>query len=67
MPIGNVVQSGSTVRVYDENNRYLWSFTGGSARDGVVGFTASQVNLRRGTTITSYDAKGRYISSRTGP
>lgn len=64
--IGNVVQTGSTVTVYDGNNRYLWSRSVGSGpKDGVTGYTASQVNLRSGNTITSYSADNRYLSSRT--
>jgi len=31
----------------------------------VAGYTAGQVNIRNGKTITSYDEKGRYISSRS--
>jgi hypothetical protein len=65
MPIGNVVQKGNTVTVYDENNRYLWSRgVGNGPKDGVTGYTASQVNIRNGNTITSYGADNRYISSR---
>lgn len=66
MPIANVIQKGSSINVYDEKNRYLWSRNlGGGANDGVVGYTASQINIRTGNTISSYDANNRYISSRS--
>ncbi|MCZ7657707.1 MAG: hypothetical protein M5U07_07535 [Xanthobacteraceae bacterium] len=64
MAIGNVVQRGSTVYVYDEKNRQLFSKSAGRGpKDGLMGYTASRVNIRQGNTVYSYDEKGRQIGS----
>ena len=64
MAIGNAVQRGSLVYVYDEKGRQLSSIIAGSGpKDGLTGYTSSTVNIRRGTLIYTYDEKGRQIAS----
>jgi hypothetical protein len=64
MPIGNAVQRGSTVYVYDEKGRQIFTQLAGSGpKDGLQGYTGGTVNIRRGSTIYTYDEKGRQIST----
>ena len=64
MAIGNVVERGTYVYVYDEKGRQLSAIaSGGGPKDGLVGYTSSTVNIRRGAYIFSYDERGRQISS----
>jgi hypothetical protein len=64
MPIGNAVQRGALVYVYDERGRQIATITAGSApSDGLTGYTSSTVNVRRGSLIYSYDARGRQIAT----
>jgi hypothetical protein len=57
MAIGNAVQRGSTVYIYDEKDRPIGSVPGGSGpHDGPKGYTSSRVNVRRGSTISMYAA-----------
>lgn len=64
MPIGNAVQRGSWVYVYDEKGRQLCSLSaGGGKDDGLKGYTSTTVNIRRGSWIYTYDEKGRQLSS----
>lgn len=65
MAIGNVIQRGFTVYVYDENNKQLYTKYGGSGpNEGLKGYTSSTVNIQKGHTIYTYDAKGKQISTR---
>jgi hypothetical protein len=64
MAIGNAVQRGSWVYVYDEKGRQLRALPAGSGRDdGLTGYTSSTVNIRRGSWIYSYNEKGQQISA----
>lgn len=64
MPIGNAVQKGSFVYVYDEKGRQLCTISaGGGPNDGLTGYTSTTVNIRRGGFIFTYNEKGRQISS----
>jgi hypothetical protein len=64
MPIGNVVQRGSLVYVYDERGRQISTIMAGSGpSDGLTGYTSSTVNVRRGSVIYSYDTHGRQIAT----
>jgi len=64
MAIGNAVQRGSFVYVYDEKGRQLCSISAGSGPDdGLKGYTSGTVNVRRGSFIYTYDEKGRQKSS----
>ena len=60
MAIGNAVQRGAFVYVYDEKNHQIASLPAGSGpNDGLKGYTGSSVNIQKGTFIYTYDAKGR--------
>lgn len=64
MPIGNAVQKGSFVYIYDERGRKLATISAGSGKnDGLTGYTSSTVNIRKGNFIYTYNEKGRTIST----
>lgn len=64
MPIGNAVQRGSFVYIYDEKGRQIGSVSAGSGKDdGLKGYTSTTVNIRRGSFIYTHNEKGRQISS----
>ena len=64
MAIGNAVQKGSFVYIYDENGKQVGTVLAGSGKDdGLKGYTGSRVNVRRGVFIYSYDEKGRQIAT----
>ena len=63
MAIGNAVQKGSYVYIYDEKGRQTTSLSAGSGKDdGLKGYTSSTVNIRKGSYIYSFDARGRQLS-----
>ena len=66
MAIGNAVQSGGFVRVYNERNIQLCTIGIGSSNknDGLKGYTSSTVNIQIGGFIYTYDEKGRQLSCR---
>ena len=60
MAIANAVHRGSTVYVYNEKNRQIFTQSAGSGpNDGLKGYTGSSVNIQRGSTIFTYNEKGR--------
>lgn len=60
MAIGNAVQRGSSVYIYDEKGHQLGVVGAGSGpNDGFKGYTGSTVSVRRGNSIYIYDEKGR--------
>ena len=64
MAIGNAVQRGSMVYVYDEKGRQIASVMAGNGpNDGLKGYTSSTVNVQRGSMIYTYDERGRQIGS----
>lgn len=64
MAIGNAVQRGSLVYVYDEKGRQLTALSAGNGpKDGLQGYTSSTVNVRRGSIICSYDERGRQLTT----
>lgn len=61
MAIGNVIQKNTTVHIYDEKGRHIVALPAGAGPgDGLVGYTSTTVNIRRGNTIHTYDDKGRH-------
>lgn len=63
MAIGNVIQRGTFIVIYDEHGRETARLLGGSGpRDGLQGYTSTNVNVRSGAFIISYDQRGRQIS-----
>lgn len=66
MAIGNAVQRGRMVYIYDEKGRQIGSIPAGTrAKDGLKGHTNTTVNVQRGSMIYTYDEKGRQIASTT--
>jgi len=64
MSIGNAVQRGSIVYVYDEKGHQIATISAGSRPgDGLKGYTSTTVNVQRGSIIYTYDEKGRQIST----
>lgn len=64
MSIGNAVQRGSMVYVYDEKGRQLFAKSAGSGKDdGLKGYTSSTVNIRHGNLIYTYDEKGHQTAA----
>lgn len=59
--IATAKQSGSTVYVYDEKGRQLFSKSG-----RLIGFTSSTVTVQSssGSTQYTYDEKGRQLFSK---
>ena len=63
MAIGNAVQRGNFVYVYDERGRQLHVLgAGNGSSDGLKGYTGNTVNIRRGNFVYSFDEKGRQLS-----
>jgi hypothetical protein len=60
MSIGNAVQRGAYVVVYDENGFRLCAIPAG---DGLMGYTSSNVNIKQNGYIYSYDEKGYQVNS----
>ena len=64
MAIGNAVQRGSIIYIYDEKGRQTGSVSAGSgSQDGLHGYTGSSISVRRGSIIYIYDERGRQMSS----
>ncbi len=64
MAIGNAVQRGSYIYVYDEKGRQLYVKSAGSGpHDGLKGYTSGTVNIRHGSYIYTYDERGVQRSS----
>jgi hypothetical protein len=64
MAIGNAVQRGRLVYVYDENNHQIFTQSAGSGPDdGLKGYTSTRVNIKRGSLIYSYDEKGHQVGT----
>lgn len=65
MAIGNVIEKGSYIYIYDEKGKQLYvkPKTSG-AKDGLLGYTASTVNIRKGSYIYTYDEKGKQLSAK---
>jgi hypothetical protein len=60
MAIGNTVQRGSWVYVYNEKNQQIFTKPAGSGpNDGLKGYTGGSVNIRRGSWIYTYNEKGQ--------
>lgn len=64
MAIGNAVQRGAFVYVYNEKNQQIFSQPAGSGpKDGLKGYTSSSVNIQRGSFIYTYNEKGQQTGS----
>lgn len=64
MAIGNAVERGSIIVVFDESGKQIFTIPNGSgSNDGLKGYTSNTVNVRRGSTIITFNDKGRQIST----
>jgi hypothetical protein len=64
MAIGNAVQRGSTVTIYDERGRITGTIVAsGGPKDGLKSFMASVVTMRRGNWLYLHDERGRQVGS----
>ncbi|MBX3741271.1 MAG: hypothetical protein KF712_09795 [Akkermansiaceae bacterium] len=63
MAIANALKKGSSIFVYDEKGRQLFTLPAGSGpNDGLTGYTSATVSIRRGSSIFTYNDKGRQTS-----
>ena len=66
MAIGNAVQRGVTVYVFNEKNQQIFAVSAGyrpAEGDGLKGYTSGTLNVQRGYVIYTYNDKGQQISS----
>lgn len=64
MAIGNVVQRGQFIYVYNENNKSMGAIPAGNGpNDGLKGYTSSQVNVQHGSFIYSYNEKCQKVGA----
>ena len=64
MAIGNAVQRGTVVYIYNEDNKLTGSVPAGNGpNDGLKGYTPSRVNVQRGSLIYSYNENGQLEDS----
>ena len=64
MAIGNAVQRGTVVYIYNEDNKLNGSVpTGIGPNDGLKGYTPSRVNVQRGSLVYSYNENGQLEDS----
>ncbi|WP_262966439.1 hypothetical protein [Methylobacter psychrophilus] len=64
MAIGNVVQRGAIIYIYDESNRQINSVSAGNGlNDGLKGYTSTRINVQRGAIIYSYNEHGQQVGS----
>ncbi len=65
MAIGNVVQQGARLYIYNEKNSQTGSISvGNGPKDGLKGYTSTTVNVQLGAFIYTYNERGSQISSR---
>jgi len=65
MPIGNVIQRGKTIYVYNEKNNLLFAKNlTSNPDDEVTGYTNSTVNIQLNETIYTYEGAGQKSSVR---
>ncbi|RBQ25795.1 hypothetical protein [Arcobacter sp. CECT 9188] len=64
MAIGNVIERGNNVFIYNEKNQQVSSiYINISDGDKLMGYTNSTVNIKRGKNIITYNEKGQQIGS----
>ncbi|WP_104759959.1 hypothetical protein [Helicobacter bizzozeronii] len=58
MAISSAVQKGSSVYVYDEKNKHIFTQSG-----ELVGFTGNTVSVKKGSSVYVYDEKGHHTAT----
>ena len=67
MPIGNAVQKGDWIYVYDPKGHQLASVACNSKKgDGLKGYTAETFSVQKDGWIYTYDEKGHQLNSMRG-
>ena len=62
MAIGNAIQRGFVVFVYNERGQSLFNKPAGSRPgDGLQGFTGSTVSIKVGFVVFTYDERGTLL------
>ena len=65
--IASVVEQASMIYVYDENGSKITGIPSGTQPgDGLKGYTATTISVKRGPLIYIHDEKGRVISAVPG-
>ena len=65
MAIGSVMEKGSQIIAYDENNCQLFAkFKGHKRGYGLKGYTGSTVSIQNGSQLLTFDERGHQISAR---
>ena len=65
MAIGNVLEKGNLIYVYDEKDKQLFAKPFNSKNgDKLMGYTNSTVNIKKGNLVYTYDEKGKQINAR---
>lgn len=62
MSIQTAAPSGNAVSVYNERGQMIFTVPlGADPEDGLVGYTASGVSVRRGNVVNTYDERGQIV------
>lgn len=60
MTIGNAVEQGSMVFVFDEKGEQIYIRSAGfGLHDGLKSYTSGAVNIRHGSFLYTYDEEGK--------
>lgn len=63
MAIGNAVERGTFVYIYNEQGHQVGCVpTGNQPGDGLKGYTSGTVNVQRGSYIYSYNERGAQVN-----
>ncbi|EIJ34186.1 hypothetical protein [Thiothrix nivea] len=63
MAIGNAVQKGTLIYVYDQDGRQVTSISapGRFPEDGLKGYTPNSIHVQKGELIYAYDETGHQV------
>jgi phage pi2 protein 07 len=64
MAIGNVIEKGGFVYVYDEDGHQLCAKGIGDGSGELVGYTSKNFSIKKGGFIYTYDEKGHQKSAK---
>jgi len=60
MAIGNVIQRGGVISVFDTTGRQI-AVIGVGAEGELKGYTSTTINVKRGNSIYTYNEKGTIV------
>jgi hypothetical protein len=63
--ISSAIQRGAVVHIYDEYNRQTGTVLAREtdSRDGLLGYTPSQISVRRGLYVYQYGERGEHLAT----